>query len=120
VPQWLPEITAGRRLGIRLNSGWHQVERLLDAEVPLGSTPYELMPYEVLEALPRGDGRTESMFTAKGIGKGSDRGKEEILFFSMGVPSIGSMRQRGNHPIVLTGRSHFDDPQLFEKNFVFK
>ena len=40
--------------------------------------------------------------------------------FSMGIPSVGSMRQRGNHPIALRGRVHFDDPYLFEQNFVFK
>jgi len=38
----------------------------------------------------------------------------------MGIPSVGSMRQRGNHPIALRGRVHFDDPYLFEQNFVFK
>ena len=120
VPQWAPELTPGNRLGIRLNSGWHQVERLLAAQIPSDSVRYELMSYDVLETLPRGDGRTESMFDAEGVAKGSERNKEEILFFSMGIPSVGSMRQRGNHPIVLTGREHFDDPQLFEKNFVFK
>jgi hypothetical protein len=120
VPQWLPEIPAGRRLGIRVNSGWHQVERLLASDIPSDSIAYELMPYDVLEALPRESLRTESMFTSKGIGKGSDRNKEKVIFFSMGVPAVGSMRQRGRSPIALVGRAHFDDPQLFEKNFVFK
>ena len=78
------------------------------------------LPYEVLEALPKDGDRTESMFDEDGIAKGSERWKEEVLFFSMGVPFVGSMRQRGNHPLVLVGRAHFDDPSLFEKNFVFK
>jgi hypothetical protein len=120
VPQWLPEAGPGKRLGIRVNSGYHQVERILASEIPSKSIPYELVPYEVLEALPREGGRTESMFDEDGIAKGSERWKEEVLFFSMGVPSVGSMRQRGNHPLVLVGRAHFDDPSLFEKNFVFK
>jgi hypothetical protein len=45
---------------------------------------------------------------------------EPLIFFSMGIPSIGSMRQRGHHAIELTGRDHFDDPLLFEKNFALK
>jgi hypothetical protein len=120
VPQWLPEIPRGKRLAIRVNSGWHQVERLLSFEVPPNSVPYELLPYELLEMLPREDGGTESMFTAEGIVKGSARKREEVLLFSMGVPSIGSLRQRGHNPIALVGRAHFDDPFLFEKNFVFR
>ena len=120
VPQWLPEVGPGERLGIRVNSGYHQVERILASDIPSNSIPYELVPYKVLEALPRDGDRTESMFDEDGIAKGPGRWKEEVLFFSMGVPSVGSMRQRGNHPLVLVGRAHFDDPSLFEKNFVFK
>lgn len=120
VPQWLPEVGPGVRLGIRVNSGYHQVERMLASDIPSNSITYELVPYEVLEALPRDGDQTESIFDEDGIAKGSKRWKEEVLFFSMGVPSVGSMRQRGNHPLVLVGRAHFDDPSLFEKNFVFK
>jgi hypothetical protein len=29
------------------------------------------------------------------------------------------MRQRGHHAIKLVGREHFDDPELFDKNFEF-
>jgi len=119
VPQWLPEIPPGKRLGIRVNSGWHQVLRLLALTPARKAVPYELVPYEVLETLPRKEGRTESVFDAKGIAKGSAR-IEAFFFFPMGVPSVGSMRQRGNHPIALTGRVHFDDPYLFDRNFIFK
>ena len=119
VPQWLPTIFPEKRLGIRVNSGWHQVERLLATAPPLDAEPYELAPYEALEALAHENGRSESIFNARGIGKGSDR-IEPFILFSMGIPSVGSMRQRGNHPIALTGRVHFDDPYLFEQNFVFK
>lgn len=119
VPQWLPTMPPEKRLGIRVNSGWHQVERLLAAAAPLDAEPYELVPYEALEALVHENGRSESLFNARGIAKGSDR-IEPFILFSMGIPSVGSMRQRGNHPIALTGRVHFDDPYLFEQNFVFK
>jgi hypothetical protein len=119
VPQWLPTISSGQRLGIRINSGRHQVERLIATTLPLEGIAYDLVPYHVLEALPHRDGSTESMFDAKGIAKGSDR-VEPYILFSSGIPSVGAMRQRGNHPIALTGRVHFDDPHLFDRNFVFK
>jgi len=39
---------------------------------------------------------------------------ERFIFFSMGIPKIGSMRQRGHHAIELIGRAQFDDPDLFD------
>jgi hypothetical protein len=119
VPQWFPVLSPGERLGIRITSGWHQVQRLISVGEVLDPIPYELFPYGVLEALPHEDGRTESIFDTRGIAKGSER-TERFLLFSMGVPSVGSMRQRGHHAIELIGRVHFDDPLLFDQNFVFK
>lgn len=120
VPQYLPRVRPHERLGVRVVTGWHQVERVIAVPTTEPITPYELLPYEQLEALPRGDGRRESMFDNHGIGKGATRPKEEVLFFSMGIPWVGAMRQRGNHPVLLVGRAYFDDPLLFEKNFAFK
>lgn len=119
VPQWLPDISLEERLGIRINSGWHQVQRLISAKEAPRPVPYDLVPYDVLEALPREDGRIESIFDARGIAKGSQR-VERFILFSIGIPSVGSMRQRGHHAIELIGRSHFDDPHLFDQNFLFK
>jgi hypothetical protein len=119
VPQWLPEISTGDRLGIRINSGWHQVQRLISVKEAPDPFPYELVPYDALETLPHEDGRTESIFNEHGIAKGSER-VERFLLFSMGIPSVGSMRQRGHHAIELIGRVHFDDPFLFDRNFLFK
>ena len=119
VPQWLPDLLPGQRLGVRLNSGWHQVQRLIAGEDFAESIPYELVPYDVLEVLPRDDGRTESIFNSKGIAKCSER-IERFILFSMGIPKIGSMRQRGHHAIELIGRAQFDDPNLFDQSFVFK
>jgi hypothetical protein len=120
VPQWLPDNFPVFPLHVRANSGWHQVQRAWAAKEPLSSTSaYRLIPYQELESLPHPDGQHESVFNARGIMKGSDR-IEPFLLFSMGVPSVGSMRQRGHHAISLVGRDHFDAPDLFEKNFVFK
>jgi hypothetical protein len=119
VPQWLPKISPGERFGIRVNSGWHQVERILPARESPGSVPYELVPYEELESLPRGEGGRESLFDPQGIAKGTER-IEPYIFFSMGIPRVGSMRQRGHHAVAFIGRAHFDDPDLFNRNFVFR
>ncbi len=119
VPQWLPTVASAERLGIRINSGWHQVQRLISTGEFPNSSPYALIPYAVLEALPRKDSRTESIFNSKGIAKGSDR-LERFILFSMGIRAIGSMRQRGCHAIELIGKEHFDNPSLFDQNFVFK
>ncbi|MGA3114406.1 MAG: hypothetical protein ABSF90_08230 [Syntrophobacteraceae bacterium] len=119
VPQWLPRVHPGERLGIRVNSGWHQVQRLLPVDSSENAIEYDLIPYRLLESLQERSGNRRSMFDAKGIAVSTER-IEPLIFFSMGIPSIGSMRQRGHHAIELTGRDHFDDPLLFEKNFVLK
>jgi hypothetical protein len=119
VGQWLPAIPSDEHLGIRINSGWHQVQRLISAGHLPDPTPYALVPYDVLEALPHQGGRTESIFNSEGIVKGSGR-VERLILFSMGIASVGSMRQRGHHAIELIGKDHFDNPYLFDQNFVFK
>jgi hypothetical protein len=120
VPQHLPNLSHGDRLGFRVSSGRHHVQRLFVARETVGQIQYyELVPYEVLEALPRDAQRTESVFDAFGILKGSERA-EQFLLFSMGIPRIGSMRQRGHHAIDFFQRAHFDDPYLFDQNFVFR
>ena len=119
VPQWLPDVPTDQRLGVRLNSGWHQVQHVIAAKDFPEPIPYELVPYDTLEALPRKDGQTESIFNAKGIAKCSKR-VERFIFFSMGIPKLGSMRQRGHHAIELIGRALLDDPVLFDESFIFK
>ncbi|WP_373501558.1 hypothetical protein [Desulfococcus sp.] len=120
VPRWLPERFPEERLLLRVNSGWHQVVHLGTVSAAAGPTGfYGLLPYEALESLPRPDGTSENLFDPEGIAKGSER-IEPYLFFSMGIPRVGSMRQRGHHAIRLVGRAHFDDPSLFDKTFRFK
>lgn len=118
-PQWLPEIAAGQVPAVRILSGWHQVQRLLSIAPPPDAAPYDLIPYETLESLPLADGRSASVFDNQGIAKGSER-DERFVFFPTGIPSIGSMRQRGHHAITLSERTYFDEPGLFEYYFEFK
>ena len=119
VPQWLPMVSSGKGIGIRISSGWHQVQRVIAVEETPDPFPYELVPYDILEALPQDEGRTKSIFDAKGIARGSER-VERFILFSMGIPAVGSMRQRGHHAIELIGRAHFDDADLFDQSFIFK
>jgi len=119
VPTWMPDIKEGERPVMRVMTGWHQVEGLLAAAIPGDFTLYDLTPYGELESLPREEHERVSLFDMSGIGQETDR-IEPYIFFPMGIPSIGSMRQRGHHAILLSGRAHFDDPDLFNSNFTFK
>jgi hypothetical protein len=118
-PQWLPDIAPGKSPAARIMSGWHQVQRILAVSPPEGGTPYELLPYELLESLPGEGGHSRSMFDAQGIAWGSER-VERFIYFPTGIPSIGSMRQRGHHAITLSEQTCFDEPGLFEYYFEFR
>lgn len=119
VPTWLPDEFPRHRLSLRINSGWHQIQKVFAEEIPANTITYEMLPYDVLEAVPHAGNGTESVFSPKGIMKDSSR-IEPYIFFSMGIPKIGYMRQRGHHAIKLVGRAHFTDPDLFDNNFIFK
>ncbi len=80
--------------------------------------PYRLVAYDRLEMLPHSENHYESIFNSRGIAKDSER-IEFLIFFPMGIPDVGSMRQRGHHAVKLVGRSHFEDPNLFDDNFEF-
>ena len=119
VPAWLPPEFPDEPLTLRVNSGWHQVEHLSASPVASDALRYRLIAYDGLEALPRSDGSHASVFTAAGIMKDSTR-IEPYIFFSVGIPDIGSMRQRGHHAVKMIGRAHFTDPDIFDDYFVFK
>ncbi len=118
-PAGLPGDVPPRHLTARINSGWHQVQNVGSGPIPPDGTVYEIRPYSDLESLPTEGGGHESIFNPDGIVKGSDR-IEPYLLFSMGIPDVGAMRQRGHHATRLVGREHFDDPQTFNRNFIFK
>jgi hypothetical protein len=118
VPRWMPELFPQKRLTIRINSGWHQVVHLGSESKPSGFLSYRLVAYDQLEMLPHSENHYESIFNSRGIAKDSGR-IEFLIFFPMGIPDVGSMRQRGHHAVKLVGRSHFEDPDLFDDNFEF-
>ena len=118
VPGWIPKGFPDKRLRLRVNTGWHQVQHVGTARDTATGSVYDLVPYESLEMLPDAAGRTRSIFDDDGIAFDSER-IEPLIFFSMGIPDVGSMRQRGRHAIKLVGRAYFDDPLLFEQSFEF-
>ncbi len=119
VPRRLPESYPRKRLKLRIISGWHQVAHMDDDMNEARSLPYQMVAYEQLEMLPHDDKSFESIFNSAGIGKDSGR-IEPLILFPMGIVDIGSMRQRGHHAVKLVGREHFDDPDLFDRNFEIK
>ncbi len=119
VIDYLPPDFPEKPIGIRVTSGWHQVEDVGTSLTAETRETYRLLPYHLLESIPRGPDDFASMFDDEGVGIGSDR-IEIYIFFSMGIPRVGAMRQRGHHPTKLVGRAHFDDPHLLDDNFKFK
>ncbi len=118
VPTWLPDDYPRQRIAIHVVSGWHQVAHIGSRSMPVEFKPYQLVPYDKLEMLPKNGTRYESIFNSRGIGKHTERVESDI-FIPMGVPQVGRMRQRGHHAIKFVGRAHFDDPHLFDEHFQF-
>ena len=118
VPAWLPEDYPQKRLHVRVNSGWHQIQKVFTSKLSGTEQAYQILPYDILETLPHDDGRIESVFNRQGIMKSSFR-IEPVIFFPAGIPRVGFMRQRGNHPIKLIGRAYFSDPNLYDHNFIY-
>jgi len=120
VPQALPRVGPGTRLTLRLAAGTHYLGRaVLNAARPEQSTEYVFANDDALRSLPLKEGEHRSVFRPDGIVPGSERG-ERWLFWPMGVPEPGAMRQWGRHATAFVGRRHFDDPGLLERYFSLK
>ncbi|MFN0316979.1 MAG: hypothetical protein ACKVQA_18315 [Burkholderiales bacterium] len=117
VPQTLPGIKDGERIAIRIASRTHYLQRIsVVAERAPVEKSYVFASYDDLRSLPMGENR-RSAFRPDGMVAGSERG-ERFLFWPMGVPNAGAMRQYGRHATAFVGRRHFDDPDLIERYFV--
>jgi hypothetical protein len=112
-PTPLAQPKPGERQVIRIAHRTHFIQRVyVEAGSARGIT-YDFLDYDELRALQRPDGRSRSLFDERGLLPGSER-PERFLFWPMGVPSAGAMRQWGTHAIAFLGRRHFDDPRLLE------
>lgn len=116
VPQQAPALAAGERLVIRLAHRTHHIERIYATRERDG-TVYRLADYDALRSLVRPDGSRQSLFAADGLVPGTAR-RERWLFWPLGIPAPGAMRQWGHHATAFVGRRHFDDADLLERLFV--
>jgi len=120
VPQALQRVGPGERIALRLAAGTHYLERVLVNAVPAGAAlEYVLVDDDALRSVARPGGGRRSVFRPDGIVPGTERG-ERWLFWPMGVPEPGAMRQWGRHATAFIGRRHFDDLDLLERYFTLK
>ena len=102
----------GQRLVLRLAAGTHYLLRATARDATPGPvTVYAWRDDNDLRHLPLPGGGSRSLFGPDGIVAGSERG-ERLLFWPMGIPSPGAMRQWGQHATAFVGRRYFDDPWL--------
>ncbi|MGR9107402.1 MAG: hypothetical protein ACU843_10790, partial [Gammaproteobacteria bacterium] len=117
VPQAKLRIDRDRRLVLRIASRTHYIERVYSEKKPAEfERRYAFENAAVLRSLPLAGGSRKSLYGENGI-IDSSRRAERFLFWPMGVPSPGAMRQWGHHATAFVGRRHFDDPHLLERNF---
>lgn len=105
------------RAVVRIASRSHYLQRVYyqSPSVSDGHT-YRKEDYALLRSLPASGGGRKSMFGEDSLVRGSERA-ERWLFWPMGVPSAGAMRQWGHHATAFVGRRHFDDPALIARYF---
>ena len=119
-PQVVRSPGPGERVIVYLGSGDHNIQRVaIDTPKPAPGVPYRLKDENELRALPLpavAGGGTRSIYGLDALVPGSQR-PERFLFWPMGVPSAGQMRQRGHHATAFVGRRHFDDPLLIDRYF---
>jgi hypothetical protein len=116
-PQALPRVAEGERPVLRIATRTHYLERIRLERGADSVVRYALRGYDDLRSLQRTDGVSRaSAFGPDGIIAGTER-PERFLFWPMGIPSAGAMRQWGRHATAFVGRRHFDDADLLERRF---
>ncbi|MBI3375527.1 MAG: hypothetical protein HY017_27740 [Betaproteobacteria bacterium] len=117
VPASLGVLPAGTRIRIRIATRTHYlIDVAADDSGSASAMRYILADENGLRVLPLPGGGTRSLYGPDGLVAGSER-LERFLFWPMGVPSAGTMRQWGRHATAFLGRRHFDDADLIERRF---
>ncbi len=122
-PATLPAHGVGARIAVRIASRTHYLLNVV-LDKAGGAHGYTLTPEQDLRVLSLPDSgqralppqATRSAYGPDGLVPGTGRG-ERALFWPMGIPSAGTMRQWGHHATAFVGRRHFDDADLIEKRF---
>ena len=115
VPAAAPVAASGQRVVLHVQSATHYLTGIALAPDE-GQMRYEFEDDDDLRSLPTPDGGRRSIYRPDGLVAGSER-PERWLFWPMGVPSAGTMRQWGHNATAFLGRRHFDDADLIERRF---
>jgi hypothetical protein len=111
---WRP----GERPILRIAARTHYIQNVRYGAGPDISTgtAYTFASDDELRRLRNGNNARYSLFRPDGIVAGTQRA-ERYVFWPMGVPDPGAMRQWGRHATAFVGRRHFDDAFLIERYF---
>ena len=111
-----PLVPEGERMVIRLEHRTHYTEHVGGPADPAAEVfIHDWGEYNELRSLPAGE-RRRSLFSPRGMVAGTERGERWFLW-PMGIANPGAMRQWGRHPTAFIGRRHFDDVDVFERDF---
>lgn len=120
VPQVVHSPGPGERVVIYIGAGDHNIQRVaIDSPKPASGVGYRIRDEDELRALPlpaASGGGSRSIYDPEGLVPGSERA-QRFIYWPMGVPSAGQLRQWGHHATAYVGRRHFDDPRLIDRYF---
>lgn len=116
MPASLAALPPDARIRVRVATRTHYLLDVAAGAAGVSGQSYALADEEELRALPLPGRGTRSLYGPDGLVAGSER-LERFLFWPMGVPSAGTMRQWGRHSTAFLGRRHFDDADLIERRF---
>ena len=116
IPATLPRVGETARIRLRIATRSHYLIDVGVQEAAQSANRYGVLAESELRSLPLPGGGFRSIYGADALVPGTERG-EQFLFWPMGIPSAGAMRQWGNHATAFLGRRHFDDADLIEKRF---
>lgn len=118
-PLALPRPLAGERALLRVASGTHFIEDVALVSGADSLARYAFAAEDELRSLASTAGGRRSAYGPDGLVPGTERA-ERLLFWPMGIPSAGAMRQWGRHATAFVGRRHFDDAELIARRFALE
>lgn len=116
IPATLTGVQENEQIRLRIATRSHYLLDVGVQPVAAAARGYEMLDEQILRSLPLPGGGYRSIYDADALVAGTERG-ERFLFWPMGIPSAGAMRQWGNHATAFLGRRHFDDADLLERRF---
>ncbi|MCK5830451.1 MAG: hypothetical protein KAH20_09125 [Methylococcales bacterium] len=117
MPQNKINFNFDEKIVVRIGANNHQIKKIYsDTFRRVQKKYYQFKNADSLRSIVMPNGQNRNLYNQVGIIESSKRG-ERFLFWPMGVPNPGAMRQWGHHATAFVGRRHFDDTYLFEGGF---